>query len=83
MSGQTCARMIEAMKLVLDGVVPYTAAQRAGVRHESLYRCKWYKMHRDSGGDPAVIAQIRKEMDVTRPVPRKNIKKAKFSNSKN
>lgn len=79
MSGQTSARMIEAMKLVLADVVPYTAAQRAGVRHESLYRCKWYKLHRDSGGDPAVIAQIRKEMDVTRPVPRKRTKREKFT----
>lgn len=80
MTGRTSARMVKAMKLLMDaGLTPYAAAQRAQIDLSTMYKSQLYKRWRDSGGDKAVLAQIRKELDVDRPIPRPPKKKQRFS----
>jgi hypothetical protein len=78
MAGRISARGTEAMKLVLAGVSPYAAAQRAGIQLSTMYKSPIYKRIRDSGGDPDELAAIRKELDATRPLPRQPKKAQRF-----
>ena len=81
MTGRTSARMVKAMKLLMDaGLTPYAAAQRAQIDLTTMYKSPLYKRWRDAGADrAAVVAQIRKELDVDRPIPRPPSKKRRFS----
>lgn len=79
MSGRIAAKTIEALKLLINaGMTPYAAAHRAGINLSTMYRCPIYRRYRDSGGNPAVLAELRKELDVTRPEPRKAKKAQRF-----
>lgn len=68
------ARMIEAMKLVLDGVTPYSAALRAGINITTMYRSRLYSMWK-----AGQIEELKIQMDVKRPIPRKRKKKDRFA----
>lgn len=68
--------MIQALKWHMDNnMSAYAAAIRAGVDPATMYRNRYYQRYRDCGGDPGVIAEIRRELDVTRPEPRQRGKK--------
>jgi hypothetical protein len=43
------------MELVIQGVTPYAAAQRAGIKHNTMYRSRLYKLWRD--GDTAAFEE--------------------------
>ena len=80
MSARTSARMARAMMLLIDGAMtPYAAAKRAQIALTTMYRSPLYKRWRDSGGDHAAIAAIRRDLDATRPIPRVAKKKQRFA----
>lgn len=43
MAGKASTGLIEAMRLVVAGVVPYTASQRTGIHPTTMYRSRIYK----------------------------------------
>jgi hypothetical protein len=45
MAGQASPGTIAAMRLVLAGVVPYTAAQQCKLHKTTLYRNRLYKLY--------------------------------------
>ena len=72
MTGRTSARMVKAMQLLLSGgdtMTPYAAAKRCQISLSTMYKSPLYKKWRDSGGDKATLAEIRREIDADRPLP--------------
>lgn len=79
MAGRIAARTVEALKLHINGgLSAYAAAKRAQIELSTMYRCPLYKRFRDCGGDPDALAAIRKELDATRPLPRRPKKSQRF-----
>lgn len=55
------------MKLVLAGVVPYTAAKRYQIAPATMYRSALYKLWLTQ--EPKKIAELRRTLDIERPEP--------------
>jgi hypothetical protein len=80
MAGHPSARMVQAMRYILfANMTPYAAAKRAGIAVDTMYRSRLYKAWRDCRGDEKVLAEIKRELDVTRPLPRKPKKPQRFA----
>lgn len=67
--------MIEAMHMVLAGVTPWTAAKRAGLAPNTMYRSRLYAMWKDRSQH----AELRLELNIMRPVPRYKKKSVRFA----
>lgn len=78
MAGRISARTVEALKYVMAGMTPYSAAKRAQIELSTMYRSPLYKRLRDAAGDEAKLATIRRELDATRPLPRQAKKAQRF-----
>lgn len=65
MAGRPSARLVEAMKMVLAGTTPYKAAQRMQIANTTMYKSRIYKMWLKGE-----VAEVKKELDVTRPIPK-------------
>lgn len=75
MAGRISARMMNAMRLIVDhGMTPYTAAKRMQLAVSTMYRNRLYKLWRDAEFD-----ELTKEMDLTRPLPPPKGKRKKIA----
>jgi hypothetical protein len=88
MSGSPGGRTIEAMKLVLAGISPYAAAKRIGIATNTMYRSRLYKLWKeaqpleftDKERHRKLLTELRRELDMTRPIPRvRDKKKQRFT----
>lgn len=88
MAGRPSARLVEAMKLLLASnghMTPYACAKRAQIALNTMYRASLYKQWKaaqeelDQGKRRAMLAALKLELDVTRPLPRVAKKPQRFA----
>lgn len=87
MAGRPSARLVEAVKLLVASnghMSPYAAAKRMQIALNTMYRAPLYKQWKavqqelDQAKRRAMLAKLKEELDVTRPLPRVAKKPQRF-----